>query len=350
MAVSQASVILSNRLRRIFSKFPQEQIKFSFAYGSGVYKQINNYNSKNMIDFIFVVDDAEKWHSSNLAMNPSHYSALSYLGSNCIAKLQTNFQARLYFNSMIRIKDENAVIKYGVITENDVVSDLLDWENLYIAGRLHKPVKILHQPSSSELKTALQLNLCSAVHAALLILPEYFTIIQFYQTITALSYNGDFRMIFGEDKNKVRNIVLGHKEKFKELYSPILTSMSDYVEIPENQNDCEINCNQDISPSAKHYHLNNLPRRVQRNLVKYWNKGLRARQDTEDVLRAMAFDKDCGEVLNIILSNIVWESSLKQSAKGILTAGVVTSFLYSMNKIGKMVTSKETATAKPTKI
>lgn len=255
MAVSNAAINLSSRLKRILMRFPQEHMKFSFAYGSGVYKQINNCSSKNMIDFIFVVDDAEKWHHSNLKMNHSHYSALSYLGCNCIAKMQTNIQSRLYFNSMISIKEENAVIKYGVITENDAIADLLDWENLYIAGRLHKPVKILHQPSSSELKTALQLNLRSAVHAALLILPEYFTIIEFYQTITALSYNGDFRMIFGEDKNKVRNIVLGHKGKFNELYNPILVSMSDCVEVPENHGDMgdsEINCNQDVRCGVPH--------------------------------------------------------------------------------------------------
>lgn len=76
--------------------------------------------------------------------------------------------------------------------------------------------------------------------------------------------------------------------------------------------------------------------------MRYWNKGSRNRQDTEDVLRAMAYDQECGEVVRLILSDIVWDSSIKQSLKGILTAGLFTSILYSAKKIGKMILSKKT--------
>lgn len=71
--------------------------------------------------------------------------------------------------------------------------------------------------------------------------------------------------------------------------------------------------------------------------MKFWNKGVRNHQDTEDVLRAMAYDQDCKEIVQLILSKIVWESSIQQSLKGILTAGIWTSIKYSSRKIGKML-------------
>ena len=34
-------------------------------------------------------------------------------------------------------------IKYGLISRTDLEADLINWTTLYLAGRLHKPVKIL---------------------------------------------------------------------------------------------------------------------------------------------------------------------------------------------------------------
>ena len=34
-------------------------------------------------------------------------------------------------------------IKYGVISRADLEADLMTWSTLYLAGRLHKPVRLL---------------------------------------------------------------------------------------------------------------------------------------------------------------------------------------------------------------
>nr|CAD7424045.1 unnamed protein product [Timema monikensis] len=278
--------------QRLVGIFPQK-FEFCFAYGSGAIKQAgSNDLNTNMIDIIFTVETPDEWHSENIQINPKHYSWLRWLGHNAVANYQEHWGAKVYFNTLVPIEKENAIIKYGIISHTALVTDLLDWSELYLAGRLHKPVEIIKQTTDSELRSALQQNLHSAVHAALLMLPETFTEEEFYKTITALSYSGDFRMIFGEDKNKIQNIVTPQIRAFHDLYAPVITSLSDYIDIIHSD-DGKQDCCQDPSPTARHHHLNQLPKAPQRAMVRFWNKGSsKLRQDTEDTLRAMAYDPD----------------------------------------------------------
>lgn len=343
--------IIPHFYKRILSKFPQNFV-FAFAYGSKVKKQLQNKTTDDMVDIIFCVNNPNTWHEANLKHNPSHYSILKYFGHNFVSQYQ-NFGAKVYYNPLVPIDD--IWIKYGVIGTTDLITDLLEWSHLYLAGRLHKPVEILSKPLSTELDTALQLNLQSAVHTALLILPETFSEYQFYHTVSNLSYAGDFRMTFGENKNKVENIVKPQIINFRKLYKPFLLTMQDYVdfplkEIPNNDSSIKdynslgdyalfespIICSQDTSPLAKLHHLNQLPRWPQKALTRFWNKGT-LRQDTEDVLRAIAYDPDCGPIVQQCINEIVWKSSVSQSLKGILTAGFIKSVKYSGRKIKKML-------------
>lgn len=335
MAGSKGVVSCPSLFTKILhSVFPQH-FSFCFAYGSGVFRQSGSDITKNMIDMIFTVEDQAAWHKENISRNPHHYSSLCWLGHNVVARVQ-NWGAKVYFNALVPIKEAGVTIKYGVVSRSALVTDLLDWNDLYLAGRLHKPVEVIHKTSNSELRTALHLNLHSAVHTALLILPESFSECEFYTTISSLSYAGDFRMIFGEDKKKVEKIVEPQMEAFRELYFPVVKSLSNFLEMSRESR----LCSQDISPEACIHHLNQLPRAPQMAMVRLWNRDSgKLRQDTEDALRAIAYDPDCGLFLLDCIKNIVWASSIRQSLKGILTAGIVKSLQYGGKKIVKMIKS-----------
>lgn len=335
MASPNALTIISPIYSRILSRFPQ-RFSFCFAYGSGVKLQATKDVKHNMIDLVYSVNNPKQWHEENLLKNSRHYSALKYLGPTAIARFQESTGAKVYFNTLVSL--EGVTIKYGVISTKDLITDLLEWSDLYLAGRLHKPVEIIKSPSNSELQVALQLNLQSAIHASLLILPDTFTEYEFYHTICNLSYGGDFRMIFGENPNKVANIVKPQMMKFRNLYRPFLTNLTDYVYFPmlkDAGNPESERCSQDLSPVAKLHHLNQLPRWPQKALTRLWNRG-RFRQDTEDVLRAIAYDADCNVVVEQCIRDIVRLSSLRQSLKGILTAGMYKSVKYASKKVVKM--------------
>lgn len=342
---------------RILSKFPPN-FSLCFAYGSGVKPQLgynnlsspptssvpenNNKNNKNvssyatkkpaMLDLMFVVDNAYKWHAQNLLQNPSHYSFIRSMGSNFIARYQEKYAAKVFCNTLIPIHDEkNLMIKYGVISTKDVIEDLLDWRDLYVAGRLQKPVEIIREPSNSKIQNALELNLQSAIHSALLLLPNEFSEFDFYCTITSLSYNGDFRMIFGENKSKVKNIVKPQIENFRNLYKPTLDVFKSILNFSLTGDEHKVSWQQDKGPLVILQHLNQLPKHPIRRIVREWNRG-RYRSDTEDVLRAVACSPRYQDIVRKSLADIVWQSSIKQSLKNIPTAGLKKSLSYSWSK------------------
>ena len=239
-------------MEQVLSHFPQRNLRYVFAYGSAVFQQHGNSPiGTNMLDFVFAVDEPKEWHKENMKRNWKHYSSLKYLGSNYVSKIQNNFGARVYYNTLVQC--ENRLIKYGVIS---LINDLLDWETLYVSGRLHKPVEVLvEEASTTDLGQAIATNLQSAVHTALLLLPEEFTEEALFQTIAGLSYMGDFRMTIGENKNKVQNIVAPNVQRFRKLYEQILTN-EEHLHWNRPDGFLEQSC----SPISVYHHLNLLPK------------------------------------------------------------------------------------------
>ncbi|GFR30966.1 phosphatidate cytidylyltransferase, mitochondrial [Trichonephila clavata] len=95
---------------------------------------------------------------------------------------------------------------------------------------------------------------------------------------------------------------------------------------------------QDGSSATTLHHLNLLPKTVQHNLLVKWNKDGRHR-DIEEVLESLAHDPECSDMVKKAIQDITSWSSITQSIKGILTAGVIKSIKYSSRKVKKMLTS-----------
>ncbi|KAF2493356.1 mitochondrial import protein mmp37 [Lophium mytilinum] len=235
-------------LRQITRQFPA--ITYSFAYGSGVFPQTDGSSSSTslsphpnppeaiskwqrgggkMIDFIFATKFTEHFHSLNLMRHRDHYSFLGSFGSSVVSHVQDSYGAGAYFNPYITVN--GTLIKYGVVNFSTLLRDLTDWDTLYLAGRLHKPVKILTEEPN--IRVANQRNLMAAVRCALLLLPPQFTERELYTTIASLSYQGDPRMALGsEHPNKIANIVTHQIRNFRLLYSDLINSLPnvDYAE------------------------------------------------------------------------------------------------------------------------
>jgi translocator assembly and maintenance protein 41 len=288
------------------------------AYGSGAVPQAGYANAKEqpMLDLVLVVEDAVEWHRANIAINRSHYSALALGGPNLITKAQ-RMAAGVYYNTLVPMKSSregggSRLMKYGVVSRVDLEDDLNSWRWLYLSGRLHKPV-LLSAFNSDSLQSALRVNLSSSVRAALLLLPAEFIREDLYLAIAGLSYGGDLRMLFGENPDKVSNIVRPNLARFDDLYNPILKDFAEHCDWNVGSDASTEKCSQDTSMATRRLLVESLPSAV----------------------RFPSSDASPGKVLTNQLRSVVRKSSSIQSAKGILTAGPVKSATYTGAKIGK---------------
>ncbi|EFJ52533.1 hypothetical protein VOLCADRAFT_116006 [Volvox carteri f. nagariensis] len=133
---------------------------------------------------------------TNLSRNPGHYSWVGRLGARTVCGISEAVGVGVHFNTLVPLS-EQMTIKYGVIEAGSLERDLLLWEHLYVAGRLHKPVTAL--------------------------LPELL------RTLVGLSYRGDVRLAVGaEDPHKVQRIVDGSWDELYGMYLPLLTESGRY--------------------------------------------------------------------------------------------------------------------------
>ena len=231
----------------------------AWAYGSGVFSQqqrdLNSQSSpRPSVDLLLAVRDPRGWHAENLDRNPTHYSSLARSrvllgGSAGICWLAENVGPGVWFNSGVRVEERGGggggeegseeggtlpptpptTLKYGVFSENALLSDLETWGELYLAGRLQKPTlrlplettKGTENSFASRLEAALERNTAAALAAALLLLPPTFSHSRLLSTLVSLSYSGDVRVAAAaEDPLKVDKIVRGTgRRRLDGLYS-----------------------------------------------------------------------------------------------------------------------------------
>ncbi|KAI8449343.1 mitochondrial matrix Mmp37-domain-containing protein [Phakopsora pachyrhizi] len=366
-------------LQQILNTF-KAPIRYGFGYGSAIFSQTSSKRdlksdraakwaelSDPMYDFIFAVSHPNHWHSINLQQNPKHYSLLARsIGSSSISWLQqTAPGAGLWFNIENRVNRK--IIKYGVISIDELCDDLLDWKTLYISGRMHKPTMVLKD--DPRIRLAQQVNLSSALRTSLLLLPERFEELELYRTICSLSYQGDFRfMIGGEDPRKVEKIVEFQFEMFRRLYEPLLKPMrlkvldrnDREVEFKDYSDDDEGKAKswrggrrfrQDFTTRGRIDLFKKLPtnlRKIVLDSSKHQNSSMsfqsnkngenRSMSDEEreeELLKSLLVDQKLERRIREGLRRIVFRSSLNQSLKGLISNGPIKSFRYAFNKLCK---------------
>lgn len=359
---------LDHRLSKILSQFP-EPIRFAFAYGSGVFAQHEagpehaakptTKTGKKMIDVVMAVTHPQHWHAINMQRNKKHYSWIARAIGGWGVGIVQPLGAGLWYHPYVKLDDE--LIKYGVTDVDSLCKDLLDWDTLYISGRMHKPVAML--TTDARVRLAQQVNLASALRTALLLLPEHFGEAELYTRIASISYTGDFRMSVpgGENLNKVRNIVLAQRDMFRRLYGGLVRSI-DTIQVEETRAN-RFWMIQDVSDKVRAGHASKLPLRLREKIQQHYTSHpdldeaflrLSISNESENVARtpgakAADIDKDRWDnfwlavvrqadfqtVLLIKIAEIVRGPARSQSIKGFYTAGFTRTMRYVFAKIGK---------------
>ena len=284
-------------------------VDFAMAYWSWVFRQ-NWYSSDDnpMIDFVFWANNIEEWHKWNLESNKPDYSYLVRIfWIKFINYLQKTW-AKIYYNPYCKF--ENNSIKYWAISINDLIEDLEQWNYLYVAWRLQKPVHILK--SNIQIDQAINKNLKNALTTALLLLPEKFTKKDLFTTITSLSYMGDSRMKYWENPHKISNIVDKNMQWFLDLYRDQIESVSGILKFIDDEN-----MTQDKSEKTSFELFESLP-------IWLYSK-LKFSTDHEELKQNIC----------LAISDIVNSPSIWQTIKWIFTGWVVKSVKYASEKIKK---------------
>ncbi|RFU73783.1 hypothetical protein TARUN_8467 [Trichoderma arundinaceum] len=376
---------LKEALRVMLRQF-NAPIVYCFAYGSGVFPQEKagrsiseadfravhpkppealvkaQKGSPKMIDFIFGVTHTEHWHSINMKQHRDHYSGVASLGSGFVSRVQ-GWGAGVYFNPYIEMN--GMLIKYGVTSIDNLVRDLSTWDNLYLAGRLQKPVKILRD--HPQVRLANQINLIAAVRTALLLLPPNFTEADLYSTIAGLSYLGDPRMALPtENKSKVANIVSHNMVHFRRLYAPLIRTLPNVAFVDPVRLDDEnwilnpeanTRLQQDMDLVKRGNMVRRLPGSFRSRLYFQYRKKFGIPRDEFEAMMAATSDSDgavkrrqAGEfekriaadnseqlqqiTRQVIKQTVNWPST-SQSIKGLLMGGFKKSWRYLGEKMSK---------------
>ena len=143
-------------LNQILDRFPKTT--FALAYGSGAFQQ-GSYQKKsqNMLDLILVVENLDEFHTLNMQRNPTdyHFIARKFIGPEKLDEYQKSIGNHIWWHPYIKNaipSNKSQELKYGIIEYDHFKDDMVNWSDLYVAGRLHKPVKKLFRDKNYQEK------------------------------------------------------------------------------------------------------------------------------------------------------------------------------------------------------
>lgn len=387
-----------------------------------------------MVDLLLCVDDPVVWHEENLRRNPEHYSFLRWMGAGTIARVQM-WGAGVYYNTHVKLTGSDLVswseltlselhrlgsdctscvcsccsassqtFKYGVVATPSLLKDLKDWNQLHVAGRLHKPVLPILGNEDPVLAPAIRTNRQQALLAACLLLPPSFTEIvssntpsccddmmgcrggalpclvwgcqvwnfhlpalsalvpcpsllapvipqELFSCLAQLSYMDDIRwtMGLGENPNKVSNIVRGSYSEFRQLYAPIMPELGLQPAHTGTTAAAALEFSTDDLWFANQRYENSIresrsPHEHLKALPAAIRRNFPSLSNQPDQQQLVGGHQDLAAGLALQLRGIVRASSRAQAFKGLLTAGVSKSLGYVAAKFTKARVSPSSTT------
>lgn len=320
---------IKNKIEKFVSTLPNTLAVI--GYGSGVIPQDSSIDAKKQIDLFIVVDDKVKWNRENIIKNPNYYSATSKLFFNNANEKIQNLGAKICYIPYINYNGDT--YKIGVTDSKNLISDLEYWESFYLAGRFQKDILFINVDDS--ILKAIKSNREKALMCALLLLEDDEKNLKtLYKKICSLSYIGDIRNSIAEDKNKIDNLSKDY-EKYKQIYG----TNSKYFKVTDNHDNIEINYSEIFNDIV------NLPIDLFIPLYNYLKTNTVLFHFVSDLtVNNLYLSKDkLMEIRKILLNyfkEINKQASIKQSIKGILTAGPVNSSKYVYAKLQKGILAK----------
>nr|VZI32441.1 unnamed protein product [Spirometra erinaceieuropaei] len=341
--------------------FPRNCGLFSaFGYGSVAIPQHGRSTANSQLDLVLIVEDPLSWHLENCAKNPHHYSRISQRFNQKLLKLAVSKwpNPAVYYNPLVKWTDPSnsfppQLIKYGVVGLSRLLQDLNSWSDLYIAGRLHKPViwipvKPLPKHDSSAFSVALSHNLTSAL--AFVLLQHDFdhsgplSETELYRSLASISYRGDWRLYFGEDRRKIERLITGvsRRQAFRSLYLPYLhadpfSELFDVV-VPSNLTTDFI-----VRPrfTDSREYIPCLLTYLPNEFCLSSSAGVGPPADAAAAryhLRSLPFEQRSA-LLSATAASVVRWASYRQTLLGVFSAGIFRSVTYSLEKFKKMLSS-----------
>ena len=203
------------------------------GYGSGMYKQKGySENDKPDKDILVVVDNLHRFLTEDYHLNKYHFGEETSNKYKNIKDKNTNF----FYHQIGCLKfSKNGVgYKLLVVEQKALEKDIKSWKYYGPAARLSKP--ILYDEIPQDIEELIDYNRKSTATVALLANPDDHVMgNKLYNTISNLSYIGDWRMLAHFEKStKASDIVAGAEAFYNETYGPLLgiSSGEQYIENP----------------------------------------------------------------------------------------------------------------------